>query len=152
MFLFKKKYDFVALADGHFLDLKEVSDPMFKREMLGETLAMHLEGKEIYAPLNGKLEVMFPTGHAFAIRSEDGTAFLIHIGIDTVKMQGAPFKIFKKQGEEVKQGEKILEVDWQAIKELGYDCTTFVVISERGSYNYEFRKVGTFRKGKSICL
>ena len=103
---------------------------MFSIVLLGKTIGFIPTSNEIVAPCNGTLEVMFPTGHAFAIRMKDGTGELVHVGINTIDLDGKGIKTFVSQGSQVKAGQKILNVDFDAVKSAGYDITTMVVISE----------------------
>lgn len=109
---------------------KEINDPMFAEEMMGQTIGFILSDGEVVAPAIGRLEVLFPTGHAFALRMNDGTRLLIHIGIDTVNLKGKGFKVLKKQGDRVKAGEIVVKVDLDTVKQAGYDATTMLIVTE----------------------
>jgi len=84
----------------------------------------------IVAPANGDLEMVFETGHAFAVRMKDGTGLLVHIGVDTVNMKGQGFTVLKKQGDAVKAGEPIVKVDLKAVEAAGYSTQTMIVVTE----------------------
>ena len=90
--------DIVALADGEIIDIKKVSDPVFAEQMMGQSLAFKFPQEEVYlcSPANGTLTVMFPTGHAFGVTTNNDVGLLIHIGVDTVNSKGDGFKILKK--------------------------------------------------------
>lgn len=109
---------------------KEINDPMFAEEMMGQTIGFILSDGEVVAPATRRLEVLFPTGHAFALRMNDGTRLLIHIGIDTVNLKGKGFKVLKKQGDRVKAGEIVVKVDLDTVKQAGYDATTMLIVTE----------------------
>lgn len=109
---------------------KEINDPMFAEEMMGQTIGFILSDGEVVAPATGRLEVLFPTGHAFALRMNDGTRLLIHIGIDTVNLKGKGFKVLKKQGDRVKAGEIVVKVDLDTVKQAGYDAITMLIVTE----------------------
>ena len=79
------------------ISLKEINDPMFAEEMMGQTIGFILSVGEVVVPATGRLEVLFPTGHAFALRMNDGTGLLVHIGIDTVNLKGKGFKVLKSK-------------------------------------------------------
>lgn len=141
----------IAVVDGELLANEEIEDPVFAEGMLGQTRGIRPTGTEVVSPCNGTLEVCFPTGHAFAVRAEDGTGILVHIGIDTVNMQGKGFKTFKKQGDKVKAGEKIVSIDLEKIKAAGYASTTMVIVTEPcEGREYNFREPGTVKKGDSL--
>lgn len=125
-----KETDIVSLGNGKMISPKEINDPMFAEEMMGQTIGFILSDGEVVAPATGKLEVLFPTGHAFALRMNDGTGLLVHIGIDTVNLKGKGFKVLKKQGDKVKAGETVVKVDLDAVKQAGYDATTMLIVTE----------------------
>jgi len=154
MFNLFKNHDneIVAMADGDLIDVTMVNDEMFATQMLGKTIAFDFsESKYICSPANGVLEVLFPTGHAFAVRMKDGTGLLIHIGIDTVELQGSAFKVLAKQGQEVKAGEKIVEVDWDVIDNAKLEKAVMLVVTEKGEeVNTDFKISGKVKKGEVI--
>lgn len=127
--------DLVAIANAHIFPVEEVKDPVFSKQLLGQTLAMELKDNIIVSPCNGVLEVMYATGHAFAVRRSDGMGILVHIGLDTVKLKGKGFKIYAKQGDKVKAGQKLLKIDEELIKEAGYDLTTLFIITNQVNEN-----------------
>ena len=113
--------------------------------------AFKLKDKEVYAPCNGTLEVLYPTGHAFAIRMKDNTGILVHIGINTVKLKGKGFTVFAKQGQEVKAGDKIVAVDLKTIKNAGLDDSVILIKTEEGSDPPVFKKkIGEVKAGDII--
>jgi len=120
----------VAVADGTLIGPKDIKDPMFAEETMGQTVAVEPTSGVIVSPANGTLEMVFETGHAFAVRMKDGTGLLVHIGVDTVNMKGEGFTVLKKQGEEVKAGEPIVKADLKAIAKAGYSSQTMIVITE----------------------
>lgn len=129
----KTKYDdsdIVAIANAVIIPVSNVSDVMFAQEMMGQTVAFELKDGAIVSPANGKLEVMYHTGHAFAVRTKTGLGLLVHVGINTVELGGKGFKILAKQGDTVTAGQKLLEVDIHLLKEAGYDTTTMLIVTE----------------------
>lgn len=149
-----KDTDLIALSDAKLIPVSNVNDDMFAQEMLGQTIAFELLEKTIVAPCNGILEVMYPTGHAFAIRMHNGMGILVHVGIDTVNLKGKGFKVLAKQGQKVKAGQKILEVNQDIIKQHGYDPTTMLIITEPLNENekVKFIDYGTVKRGQVINL
>lgn len=137
--LFKKESvvyaenDIVAVADARIVPNYQISDVMFAEEMLGQTLAFELKNGTIVSPANGTLEVMYPTGHAFAVRMADGTGLLVHVGINTVNRKGNGFKVLKKQGDYVTAGEVIVKVNVNELLDAGYDMTTMLIVTETPS-------------------
>lgn len=156
--LFKKeksaKYkdsDIVSVAEGTFCAASEISDPVFAGEMLGQTVAFKLKNGSIVSPANGVLEVLYPTGHAFAVKMKDGTGLLVHIGINTVDMNGKGFNTLVKQGDTVKAGQPIVEVDLDAVKEAGYDSITMLIVAESVSdEKINYIECGEVQKGQII--
>ncbi|ANE04829.1 sucrose-specific PTS transporter subunit IIBC [Corynebacterium crudilactis] len=118
---------------GEVISLGSVSDAMFASGKLGAGVAVVPSTGELVSPVSGKVVVAFPSGHAFAVRTktEDGSNvdILMHIGFDTVNLNGTHFRAHKKQGDEVQAGELLCEFDIDAIKAAGYEVTTPVVVS-----------------------
>lgn len=122
--------DIVAIANAAMIPAADISDAMFREEMMGQTIGFDLKDGTIVSPANGELEALFPTGHAFAVRMADGTGLLVHIGVDTVNMNGEGFKVLAKQGDKVKAGQPIVKVDRDAVKKAGYEYTTMLIVTE----------------------
>ena len=120
----------VAVADGTLIGPADIKDEMFAAETMGQTIAVEPSSGIIVAPANGALEMVFDTGHAFAVRMKDGTGLLVHIGVDTVNMKGEGFTVLKQQGDEVKAGEPVVKVDLDAVKAAGYSTQTMLVVTE----------------------
>ncbi len=144
--------DIVAIADATLVPVNEIQDSVFSKELLGQTIAFELNDNTIVSPCNGVLEMMYPTGHAFAVRRKDGMGILVHVGINTVNLKGQGFKLYAKQGEEVKAGQKLLQIKREKIKEAGYDLTTMLIISEpiNKDDKVEFSCINTVEKGQVI--
>ena len=121
----------VAYLAGKRLPTAEISDPMFAEEMMGPTIAIVPSAKKstVVSPVNGTAMVVFPTGHAFGIETPDGYQYLVHIGIDTVNLKGQGFKVLTKQGETVKAGQPMVEVNFQSIRDAGYDPVTMLIVT-----------------------
>lgn len=120
---------------GEVKELSEVNDEAFSGGILGKGLAiLPAEGK-LYAPCNGEITTFFPTGHAIGISSENGAEILIHVGMDTVKLDGEGFTKKKNQGDKVKKGELLLEFDIDKIKGAGYDIITPMIITNSDDYS-----------------
>ena len=132
--------EIIAPVTGKIIPNEQLNDCMFKEEMMGQTLAIrpNPDYLTVCAPANGKLEVLFPTGHAFAIRMDNGMGLLVHIGVDTVKLKGKGFKVLAKKDEMVKAGQGIVKVDFDFLKEKGLDYEVMMVITDfnqRVEYN-----------------
>ncbi|MEJ4099526.1 sucrose-specific PTS transporter subunit IIBC [Corynebacterium mastitidis] len=125
--------DLVAPLTGRAVALSEVSDPMFAAGKLGAGAAVEPTVGALYSPVDGKVVVAFPSGHAFAVRGQDAEGkpvdVLMHIGFDTVNLKGQHFTPHKAKGDEVRAGDLLCEFDMAAIREAGYELTTPVVVS-----------------------
>ncbi|WP_081993860.1 sucrose-specific PTS transporter subunit IIBC [Kocuria sp. ZOR0020] len=124
-------FDYVVAApvDGEAITLDQVKDETFASGMLGPGGAIVPSNGPVVSPVDGKVVVAFPTAHAYALRSESGVDVLIHIGMDTVKLQGEHFTPKVVKGQTVRRGDVLAEVDWKAVAAAGYDLTTPVVVS-----------------------
>lgn len=116
-------------VDGTIVDIESVSDKVFSSESMGRSVAIIPTTGVVYSPVNGVIEMDFPTKHAFGIKSENGLEILIHIGIDTVKLGGKYFESFVKSGDVVLKGDKIAKFDLHALKDAGYDPTVIMVFT-----------------------
>ncbi len=120
--------------EGKVVSLSNVNDPTFAQEILGKGVAIIPEKGVLYAPFDGKIDMFFETGHAVGMVSDKGVELLVHIGIDTVNLEGKYFHPIKKSGDIIKKGEPILQFDIEKIVEAGYDITTPVIISNTDNY------------------
>ncbi|WP_163655389.1 beta-glucoside-specific PTS transporter subunit IIABC [Listeria sp. PSOL-1] len=124
----------VSPVTGIVKALGDVKDEAFSSEALGKGIAiLPTEGK-IFAPASGTVTTMFPTGHAIGITTNDGAEVLIHIGMDTVQLEGQYFTAHVKQGDKIEQGQLLSEFDIPAIQAAGYDITTPVVVTNTEKY------------------
>ncbi len=143
--------DIVAIADGELIDIKKVSDPVFAEEMMGKSLAFRYEGKTILcSPANGTLGVLFPTGHAYGIVMNNGVELLVHCGVDTVNAKGDGFRLLsKKQGDPVKAGDPIVEVDVNKLSKT-YDMSTMLIITNANGKEFDFIDPQYVTRGQSV--
>ena len=132
--------DIVALADGELIDIKTVSDPVFAEQMMGKSTAFKFPGDKVVlcAPANGTLAVLFPTGHAYGLQMNNGVELLVHCGVDTVNANGDGFRLLgKKQGDTVKAGDPIVEVDLKKLSKT-YDMSTMLIITNANDKELDF--------------
>ena len=113
---------------GTVKPLSEVSDPVFAEGVMGPGVGIDPQEGKLYAPADGEIVSVFPTGHAVGMKTKDGMEVLLHIGIDTVQLEGDGFKAVVKQGDHVKAGELLVEFDRVKITEKGYQTTTMVLL------------------------
>ncbi len=143
--------DILSLGTGKIIPNCEVSDPMFAEGMMGKTVSFKLTDKAVLSPVNGKVELVFPTGHAFGLRMNDGTGILVHIGVDTVNLGGKGFKTLVKTGDTVRAGQKVIEVDWSTVEAAGLDTSTMLIITEPvDGKEYNFKEAGPVEKYQSV--
>ena len=120
--------------NGIVKDLSEVDDPMFSEKVLGNGVAIESKDGKVYAPFDGIVMSLFPTRHAIGLLSIDGVEMLIHIGLDTVKLDGKHFTAHVKQDQKVKQGDLLIEFDQEEIKAAGYDTIVLVIITNTAEF------------------
>ncbi len=124
----------VSPLTGQVVPLNEVEDPAFSSGALGQGIAVLPEEGKVYAPADGQIASFFPTGHAIGILTDSGAELLIHVGMDTVKLNGDGFLPKVRQGDHVKQGELLLEFDIEKIKAAGYSTVTPVLVTNSTNY------------------
>ncbi len=119
---------------GEVFPLSEIADAAFSTELLGKGLAVRPSEGKVYAPFDGTVETFFPTNHAVGLKSVDGIELLIHIGMDTVNLEGKYFVPKVKQEDTIKKGQLLLEFDGKAIQEAGYSIDTPIVVTNTKKY------------------
>ena len=142
--------DIVAIADGNLIDIKTVPDPVFAEEMMGKSTAFKYDADKVTlcSPANGTLAVLFPTGHAYGILMNNGVELLVHCGVDTVNAKGDGFKLLgKKQGDAVKAGDPIVEVDVKKLSKT-YDMSTMLIITNANDKELEFIEPKAVTRGE----
>jgi len=123
---------------GQVVAITEVPDPTFAEGLLGNGVAIIPTDGKVCSPVDGTVETMFDTGHAVCLKSTAGAEILIHVGLETVGLNGAPFKIHCKNGDTVKKGQLLLEADLEAIKAAGLPVITPVLVCNSDEYT-EFK-------------
>ena len=132
MFGFFKKskaLNFVAPVDGEVIDLSKVPDQVFSEKMAGDGVAINPTGNTVCAPADGELSLVFKTKHAFAMTLDNGVELLVHIGIDTVELNGEGFEQLVEQGTKVKAGTPIIKIDREFILSKGLSLATPILIT-----------------------
>ena len=127
---------------GKVIPLSDVHDQMFAKGLLGQGVAIEPSGGKVVAPSDAKVEAIFPTGHAVALHTNDGMDVLIHIGLDTEKLEGKHFKVHAAVGDAVKRGDVLIEFDRDAIAAEGYDVTAPILICNSVEFASIKGKVG----------
>lgn len=121
--------EIASAVDGIIMPIEAVKDPVFASKAMGDGIGITPANGKVYAPFDGVAEAVFPTGHAVGLRGTCGLEVLIHIGIDTVQMEGRGFKAHIKQGDSVKKGDLLVEFDKAMIESEGYDPTVMVILT-----------------------
>lgn len=114
---------------GKVKDLKYVKDNVFSKYMMGVGFFIETKDKDILSPINGKVSYIAETKHAILIESNE-VNIMVHVGLDTCTLKGSPFKIFVEDGQDIKAGQKIMEVDHKKIKRSGLNSDVIVVLVE----------------------
>ena len=136
--------ELVSPLAGELLPLSEVKDEVFSSGAMGEGVAVEPSEGVLHAPADGKVVMTFPTGHAIGMKTSDGAEILMHIGMDTVNLQGHGFETLVAKGDEVKAGDELVKFDIDAIHAKGYVVTTPIVVTN--SKDYE--KITVVSQGK----
>lgn len=144
---FCEKIELYSPIIGRTVPLSKVNDPTFSEEMLGKGIAIIPSEGKVFAPIDGIIGMVFDTKHAISMSSELGIQILIHVGLETVSLKGAPFKTHVRAGDRVKKGDLMLEFNIDAIKKANLDPITPVVICN----SYDYRKVVAYT-GKDVSI
>lgn len=146
----RAKTSLLAPLAGTIIPIDQVDDPVFSQKMLGDGFAIRPAETgpvEVCAPVAGTIATMFKTLHAFAIVTDDGLEVLVHIGLDTVKLQGEGFTAHAAKGDTVTAGQKVVTVDTDAVAAAGYDPSPLVVLTNRKQYESVSVKTGPTTSG-----
>lgn len=136
--LFKKEeFKIVAPVEGELIPLADVPDGVFSQKMMGDGFAVIPDGDTVCAPLSGTAESVFPTGHAVGIKTKDGIECIVHIGLDTVELNGEGFHPLIEQGSKVKAGQPMIRFDKEVLEQKGYNLTTMVVFPSGYDHAFE---------------
>ena len=134
--LFGKNLDeFYAPMAGKAVSITQVPDPTFAEGMLGNGIAIEPAEGKVYAPCDATVDMMFSTGHAVSLIADTGAEILIHVGLETVGLEGKPFKTHAANGDKVKKGQLLIEVDLEAVAAAGLQTITPMVICNTDAYS-----------------
>lgn len=140
-----------APVAGHVISLDETGDPVFASRALGEGVGIQPADSTVVAPVSGVLQTVAETGHAFGIKTDDGVEVLVHVGIDTVKMNGEGFDVKVKANEHVNAGDNLVVVDFDKVKEAGYSTTTLMTVLNTVAFSSVTPKTGVdVKAGESV--
>jgi PTS system beta-glucosides-specific IIC component len=134
--LFSKPVDsFYAPMAGKAVPITEVPDPTFAEGMLGNGIAIEPTEGKVYAPCDATVDMMFTTGHAVSLVADCGAEILIHVGLETVGLEGKPFKVHVASGDKVKKGQLLMEADLEAIKAAGLNTITPMLVCNTDEFS-----------------
>lgn len=144
--------DILSPIKGRTIALTEVNDQVFSQGLIGDGIAVEpVEGK-VFAPFDGRIEVLYNSKHAIGLKSESGTEVLIHVGLDTVNLDGEHFTSKIEQGQEVKVGDLLLEFDIESIEKEGYETITPVIITNSPDFFSIEYETGTEVSNDSVLI
>lgn len=153
MGLFSKKskeINIYAPVDGEVVGLDKVEDEVFSEKMMGDGLAIIPNNGEFVSPIDGQLVSVFPTKHAYGIQDKSGVEILLHIGLDTVTLDGKGFELFVEQGQKIKTGEALVNVDLKYVKPKVPSITTPIIFTNQANKKIKIVKTGKVKKGDLI--
>lgn len=113
---------------GRVVPLERVADDVFAEKMLGDGLAVHPTEPDVVAPVDGRIEKLFPGGHGIALQTADGLQVLVHVGLETVRLKGEGFATHVAEGDDVTKGQRMVSVDLAFMRERGIDMDSPVVV------------------------
>lgn len=147
----EKDYKIFSPGVGNIINLSDVDDQVFSSKALGNGFALEPTEGTIYAPFSGKILSIFPTKHAIGLLSDSGIELLIHIGLDTVELNGKYFETFVIENEHVRRGQKLISFDLEGIKSEGYNTQIPIIITNSSSYSdFEIANLGETKVNDEI--
>lgn len=140
----------VAVANGEVMPITEVNDPVFSGKMMGDGYAVKPADGKIVSPVAGQVKSLFPTKHAIGLETATGMEVLVHMGIDTVSLEGKPFTLMVKEGDQVEAGQELAQVDLAALAAAGKEDTMIVVFTNVDQVTFTLDKTGKQTAGTVI--
>ncbi|MCM0648564.1 PTS glucose transporter subunit IIA [Clostridium swellfunianum] len=132
--------------DGKIIPLTEVNDYLFNKKIMGEGIAVNPDGNFVYSPVDGEINLVYDAKHAIGIKTEEGLQILIHVGIDSVKLESRGFATYVKVGDKVSRGDKVLFFDKEFVEKKASPVTPIVITNpeliESLDVNYKASKAG----------
>lgn len=140
--LFKKKAkknSLYAIANGTLISIDQVKDPVFSQKMMGDGFAIIPTDGQVTSPIEGTVTSVFPTKHAIGLKTEDGLECLVHMGIDTVELDGEHFQVHVTEGSQVKQGTKLATIDLDGLNKANKENDLIVVFPPNSDHSFEIQ-------------
>lgn len=148
----KQKLQIFSPVQGKILSLDQVPDPVFSEKMMGEGVAIMPSGGNIHSPIDGSVILVADTKHAIGIRSKDGTEILIHIGLETVSLNGVGFNTHVKIGDSVSIGQLLVDVDWTYLKKHAESIITPIVITNSNDRDIQVENMNEGFVGETVLM
>lgn len=145
-----KEIKLVMPIEGEITELSNVPDPVFAEKMMGDGFAIIPANGKVFAPCDGVVGSLFPTGHAIGLVIEEGIEILMHFGLETVTLQGEGFTPMVKQGDTVKAGDLLIDVDLEAVAPKVPSTITPVIFTDIKGKTFDV-KMGTHAQGEVVC-
>ena len=141
-----------APLPGEIVNIEDVPDVVFSEKIVGDGIAIRPTGNKLVAPVDGVIGKIFETNHAFSMESKEGVELFVHFGIDTVELQGEGFTRVAQEGQTVKRGDTVIELDLSLLEAKAKSVLTPVVISNMDEINHLEKKTGEVVAGDSVVL
>ncbi|MBP2242155.1 PTS system glucose-specific IIA component [Cytobacillus eiseniae] len=151
-FFKKEALQIISPLKGDVRSLEEVPDPVFSERLMGEGVAIMPDGGNVCSPIDGTVILVAETKHAIGLRSKDGTEVLIHIGLETVSLQGRGFRMLVENGDPVSVGQELIEVDWEFIRDKAKSLITPIIITNSKEKKVQVKQVIENVVGKTVVM
>ncbi|NLU10249.1 MAG: PTS glucose transporter subunit IIA [Tepidanaerobacter acetatoxydans] len=152
-FFKRNKYiEIIAPITGEIIPIEEVPDEVFSKKMIGDGLAIEPKEGKVVSPIDGKVATVFPTNHAIGLVTKEGLEILIHIGLDTVELNGEGFKRIISMGSPIKKGEILIEFDINLLRERGKSLITPIIITNMDKVKELKKNIEEVEMGKQTIL
>ncbi len=149
-FLKRKIREVKAPADGEIVAIESVNDEVFSKKLVGDGVAIYPVSNIFSAPIDGTISKIFSTNHAYSVKSDKDLEVMVHIGLDTVNLNGEGFERLAKEGDKVKAGDKIIRVDLDFLREHAKDIITPVIISDESDVKEIEKNLNIVKSGDVI--
>ena len=141
-----------AYANGELTEIEKVNDETFASKVLGDGIAIIPEDGNIYAPVDGEISVAMESGHAVGFTDMNGTVYLIHIGIDTVQLNGKYFKVNVQVGDQIKRGDLLVSFDKEKVEKAGFDTACMLIVTEANGKTLNKTKERKIKVGEEVAI
>ena len=141
-----------AYANGELTEIEKVNDETFASKVLGDGIAIIPEDGNIYAPVDGEISVAMESGHAVGFTDMNGTVYLIHIGIDTVQLNGKYFKVNVQVGDQIKRGDLLVTFDKEKVEKAGFDTACMLIVTEANGKTLNKTKERKIKVGEEVAI